>query len=674
MQFDSSYITTAGSELFARATASTSGGTSKPIVWGSVYTSSVDMRAYSPEQIRSLASIPENERSSSGSVTNASHDIVDGNHVAKLECEIRNDQYSGVAYAICVYAKLQGDANEILAAVARVDTGKSDPDTVPESGEYLAIIDFVLTVRDDQLNLLEAPASYYASAQALQNLTNRVVTTHVENSNVVGEDQDVYGVKTFKDDMHTSNVIPSGNFTVDLGDSNYNYRSVSARTVNQFALRCTTTDSQAEKTVISAAAQNFSEPKAGDRVLVKFTSGNSSGIPTIKINNGETYAINGLRTNLEEDSVVPMTFNGSSWDVDGVSSVARQINVALNSEASDYSLVFTDTATRQLFNAPFNRELYIDSNTDGTLKYNPSTNTLTCATFDGEATQLSDDPVLSFTNATLSGTNVLNSTLAVEAGGRTSNTVTINTVGQAYNTFIHASNANTYYSLPFTAFSSTSSFRTLYADSATSSDSLRYNPSTNTLACATFIGTTFSGTATRAAADNNGKSIADNYIVSVDTDRSVNRSTVYTISDRMGTQTNTEYYPHNKYITIVKGSGNKTVTDQTGMMGLISQVIAGSPTQHAVGDSSGVGSLRLVTFKATRSLLYGFTDGCAIPGSIITTASLRTLGYDNENILRVDSSVINDNSGDLSGTWKILHKLGVISSGCCVVALAIRII
>lgn len=34
MQFDSSYITTAGSELLARATASNNGGISSPIVWG----------------------------------------------------------------------------------------------------------------------------------------------------------------------------------------------------------------------------------------------------------------------------------------------------------------------------------------------------------------------------------------------------------------------------------------------------------------------------------------------------------------------------------------------------------------------------------------------------------------------------------------------------------------
>ena len=386
MQFDSSYITTAGSELFARATASTSGGTASPIVWGSVYTSSVDVRSYSPEQIRALTRIPESERSSSGSVTSASHDIIDGNHTAKLECEIRNNQYSGVAYAIGVYAKLQGDANEVLAAVARVDTNGSDPDIIPESGDYLAIIDFVLIVRDDQLNLLEAPASYYASAQALQNLSNRVVTTHVENNNTTGEQQDIYGVKTFKDDICTGNVIPSDSFTVDLGDASHNYNHVFTRTISQSIMECSTAANIAAKLVVSAQAPNFNMPKPGDKILVKFTNGNSVSTQTIKIGDSDTYKVNGLCTNLVENTVVPLTFSGSSWDVDGFSSVANQVSTSVNSGESDYSVVFTDVATRQLIDAPINRELYIDTNTDGALKYNPGTNTLTCTTFDGNAT------------------------------------------------------------------------------------------------------------------------------------------------------------------------------------------------------------------------------------------------------------------------------------------------
>lgn len=198
MQFDSSYITTAGSELFARATASANSSVSHPIVWGSVYTSKTDMRSLTQEEMRALTSIPENERSSSGSVTSARHDVIDGNNIVKLECEINNKQYHGSAYAIGVYAKLDSDSNEVLAAIARVDTNGSTPDIIQQSGEYLAIIDFAIAIRDDQFNIQKVDSSYYASAKSMQDLANRVVTTHVESDVTVGEDQDVRGNKYFQ--------------------------------------------------------------------------------------------------------------------------------------------------------------------------------------------------------------------------------------------------------------------------------------------------------------------------------------------------------------------------------------------------------------------------------------------------------------------------------------------
>lgn len=198
MQFDSSYITTAGSELFARAAASTNSSISHPIVWGSVYTSKTDMRSLTREEMRALTSISENERSSSGSVTSARHDVIDGNHILKLECEINNRQYHGSAYAIGIYAKLDSDSNEVLAAIARVDTNGSTPDIIQQSGEYLAIIDFAIAIRDDQFNIQKVDSSYYASAKSMQDLANRVVTTHVESDVTVGEDQEVRGNKYFQ--------------------------------------------------------------------------------------------------------------------------------------------------------------------------------------------------------------------------------------------------------------------------------------------------------------------------------------------------------------------------------------------------------------------------------------------------------------------------------------------
>lgn len=491
MYFDRVFITAEGYELLGAATAGSSGdGSNSPkIFWENAITSSNSIADWSQSQINGATSgdFPTDTYTSSGSVTSAVHSQKDKTvddqtikvDVVTVTIDINNNQYSGIANTLCIFARLDSGESK-LVIIASAD----NPDTVhPLPEPYNALLDLYIELSGTAVSEVSADQSWYASADAFNKIANRVVTTHSEDSSTVGEDQDVYGEKTFKGDMYTSNVVPSGNLTVDLGDTAHRYSSVFARSVNQSVLECSTAASTAAKLIVSEQTQNFSTPKLGDRVLVKFINGNSSAVPTIQIGNdrnSQAHAILGLRTNLEENSIVPLTFNGSSWDVGGVSSVAKQAGISVKGESSDYSLVFTDVATRQLIDAPLNRELYIDANTTGTLKYNPSTNTLTCSTFDGEVTRLSDDPVLNFTNATHSGNSILGSTLTVEAGGKTSNSVTVGTVRQAYDTFIRVSSESTEYKLPFTPFSSTSTFRTLYTDDNTSS-SLKYNPSTHTL-------------------------------------------------------------------------------------------------------------------------------------------------------------------------------------------------
>lgn len=383
MFFNNVYITAEGYDLLGTATA----GSNAKITWKNAITSSVDIRNWtlSEKNAATADDFPISEHTSSGAVTSAVHNqkdaVVDDQtikvDVVTVTVNMNNKQYNGIANTLCIFARLEGDDTDKLVVIASAD----NPDTVhPLPEPYNALLDLYIELSGTAVSEVSADQSWYATASSFTNLANRVVTTRSDSLPPTGENQVIYGEKTFKDDMYTSNVLPSGNFSVDLGDTEHNYRSVSARTVNQFALRCVTTDSQAAKLVVSAAAHNFSEPKTGDRVLIKFTSGNSSATPTIKINNGKTYTINGLRTNLEEDSVVPMTFNGSSWDVDGVSSVANQVAMSINTEESDYSVVFTDVAVRQLADTPYNRKLYINSaiaaDSDSSLKYNPSTNTL----------------------------------------------------------------------------------------------------------------------------------------------------------------------------------------------------------------------------------------------------------------------------------------------------------
>lgn len=671
MYFDRVFITAEGYELLGAATAGSSGdeSNSPKIFWENAITSSNSIADWTQSQINGATSsdFPTDTYTSSGSVTSAVHNQKDKTvddqtikvDVVTVTIDINNNQHSGIANTLCVFARLDGGESK-LVIIASAD----NPDTVhPLPEPYNAIIDLYIELSDTAVSEVSADQSWYASADAFNKIANRVVTTHSEDSSTVGEVQDVYGIKTFKDQMYTSHVTPLNDLDVDLGDSAHNYKNVFTRTVSQSVMECSTAANIAAKLIVSAQATNFSAPISGDRILVKFTNGNSATISTIKIGDSDEYAVAGLRTDLPAGSVVPLTFNGSSWNVDGFLSTASQVVMTANNDDSEYSVVFTNPVIRQPAGVPLNRGLHIDPNTAGTLKYNPGTNTLTCATFDGEATQLSESPVLNFTDATSS---TAGSTLTITAGGKTSNTVTINTVKQAYNTFIRTSDANTYYTIPFTNFSQTSSFRTLFADNQSTIGTLCYNPHTNTLMCATFNGA-LNGIATRATADANNNNIADTYISAIST--SGNFQTIRTISGSSGTVAIPEYLALNTYLTMVKGSGD---VDSINLRSLISQAIAGSTLVGDAGNSVGVGAIRLVTFK-TSADVGPYNDGHGIAGSLITAATLRTKGNDSENVLRVDSSNVGT-TGNLYGTWKILHRIGNVSNGHCVVALAIRIV
>lgn len=670
MYFDRVFITAEGYDLLGAATAGSQGQQNTTIIWGQVFTSSVDISGWTQTEINSATSSDfVDAYTSSGSVTSAvpiQKEITVDDQTIKVNTvtitiDINNNQHDGIANTLCVFAKLDGGEESKLVIVASADS----PETIhPLPQPYNAIVDLYIELSNTAVSEVSADNSWYASARAFNAIANRVVTTHSEDSLTAGEHQEVYGVKTFKDHMYTSHVTPLLDFTSDLGEDDHNYRTVFARTVNQYVMECETAANTAAKVIDSIQAPNFNTPIPGDRILVKFNNGNSNAVPSISIGDSGKYAVVGLRTDLSAGAVVPLTFSGSSWNVDGFLSTANQVAMTVSNDDSEYSIIFTNAQrTRPASGVPLNRELYIDIGTDGNLKYNPGTNTLICTTFDGEATQLSESPVLNFTDATHSGNSILNSTLVVEAGGKTSNVVTIGTVRQAYNTFILTSDADTYYTIPFTWYSSTSSFRTLYTDGQNTTGCLKYNPGTNTLAC-----TTFNGTATRATSDANGNNIANTYISSIGTATANNIHTIRTISGSSGTIATPEYWAHNTYLTITRGSGDSYTAD---LRSLISQVIAGSTLVGATGNSVGVGAIRLVTFKTSADIgPYG--DGYGVSGSLITAATLRTEGSDNENVLRVDSSAVGT-TGNLYGTWKILHRIGSVSNGDCVVALAIRI-
>ena len=126
--------------------------------------------------------------------------------------------------------------------------------------------------------------------------------------------------------------------------------------------------------------------------------------------------------------------------------------------------------------------------------------------YHGNATGISSDPSLSFSEAT-SGTT--GGTLNVSVGNKTSSSVAISPVRCARQPYVSSHNSNGSYPLVFTS-DVDAGYKDLYTDTV---NSLSYNPSSDTLTCPTFVGdlTGNASTATRATADASGNTITSYY-------------------------------------------------------------------------------------------------------------------------------------------------------------------
>jgi hypothetical protein len=242
MNFDRAYITTAGANILAASL-----GNEYTITWGDVYTSSVDLSNKTDTEIHNITlSDFANTYTSSGHVQNV---IVDTTtHTANVYSEITNADYSGVANSFIVLAKLSTDQNYSLVLVAFC--GQSTPTTVPGGTEpFVAHINFNVEVSDDSINVVAEQAGWYASNAALQQIANRVVTTHSLNDTTTGENQNILGNKTFKNNLIATAILPethASNYTAgnDIGNNNNQFRYAYIRCVKAADIESTeiTTD------------------------------------------------------------------------------------------------------------------------------------------------------------------------------------------------------------------------------------------------------------------------------------------------------------------------------------------------------------------------------------------------------------------------------------------------
>ena len=211
MLFKDSFITDAGAQLLARATAQAG-----KLIWTRAATSNANTDSDSVVDMNALTDITKtaaDSYTSSGAVTNAI--VNDERTSVSIYAELTNEDYEGEARTFGAWAKIEGDEGDVLAIVARC--GGATPTTINPASEGVvkAFVDFTLQISAEQAQAVAVGEEYYATAAALQSertareaLAGRVVTTHSAASDETGEAQTILGAKTFSDDVTiTGNII-----------------------------------------------------------------------------------------------------------------------------------------------------------------------------------------------------------------------------------------------------------------------------------------------------------------------------------------------------------------------------------------------------------------------------------------------------------------------------------
>lgn len=166
------------------------------------------------------------------------------------------------------------------------------------------------------------------------------------------------------------------------------------------------------------------------------------------------------------------------------------------------------------------------------------------------------------------------------------------------------------------------------------------------------------GTAEKATSDSAGNNINSTYIKSIT--NPVSSSTITVYSTTAGDTTSSSIYAPTSNLRLIKGDSTNT---SLSLENAVASVLSAT---------NSVGMIRLVAFKSTAAWTKTTSD-IYIDGSILHPVDLRTEDSVSDTILRINATTTLNNPV-YTGTWRVLHRIGNVSSGNTVVALAIRIL
>lgn len=223
MNFDHVYLTTKGYEAFGSGIIG-----QKTVTWNECKTYNTDISNWEQTAINNAtaSSFDSVNQTSIGQVTSTSYVSTNDGNSVRIAITLRNTNnngvptYHGLARTLCVFGNVNGSSQLLIIATS------DEPDTVPQNSEFKAFVDCYIVQSQDTISTINAPNSWYATANDLNTLKDRVVTTHVEGNVTQGESQTIYGEKTFISQMTAAAIKPRSNNTYSLGDNSFRWDTI----------------------------------------------------------------------------------------------------------------------------------------------------------------------------------------------------------------------------------------------------------------------------------------------------------------------------------------------------------------------------------------------------------------------------------------------------------------
>lgn len=620
------------------------------------------------------------------------------NGTVRVVAEFENQASASVVKTVALVAKMESvyTENKIIMIQCDSEYGLYIPslsDTVSQNTQLF----FTLGLSQSG-DVVEVTDGGHASKGDFDKLNERAVTTHSPNNPTAGENQTVYGQKTFKntctfdDTAIFHNILPSTTETYFLGNSENQWQSLYA--INTVIGDTVYSDKLSPNSASSSVGTEQNPYTNIYATNGHFTSVNSGSLESGTITVSGNIVKSTSSTSIQTIGTSDNPFNTIYGTLSGNASTAtklkdaRSIDGILFDGSSGVNRYATCTTSAEQYNKYAMPVGYLPTSI---LNISAGTRITVKFTYSNTSSDSSNPVTLRVGNSDAYQV-YLNSTTPVGATKETSwgdgdivdfifdgsHWVKVNHTNYISGNAASASalKYGTTTTLAATNSSSITSYATVMPSPSgvyslgTTSYKWQYlycnyiGRSTNYVTSAYITDayiTNFHGTvpsavnATNATNDSAGNQINTTYLRNVSIGSSSTSFVIYGENGSTSTATGTSY---NKGLSLTRSS---VATNAVDLSGAVASIISGT----------GVGSVRFVCFKTT-ALWTKKNGNLYVSGTKLHQVDLRTSDNGSDTIIRFDATTSISNS-TLTGVWRLLNYIGSISSGNMIVALAVQV-